>query len=281
MPTPLYRKLPSLARIVATLVFLTISAQMASAAPKVKAIAVSGNLSFSNVLVGSSAQLPMTISNAGTATLNVSSITLPAGFSTTFTTASIAVGKTTNALIKFSPTAAKSYSGTVTVNSSATTGTKTLPVSGTGVGQTIALGGNLNFGAVLVNSNAQRTLTITNTGTTNLTVTSITYPARFSGSFSGVLAPGTFTNVTVTFSPNAVTNYSGTVTVNSDKLGGTNTISVSGSGSAPRIALSGNLNFGSVLVGSNAQKTLVISNAGSATLHVTNITYPTGFSGSF
>jgi hypothetical protein len=258
---------------------------MASAAPKLKAIAVSGNLTFGNVLIGTSAQMSMTISNAGSTTLNVSSITLPTGFTTTFTTATIPVAGTVTAFIKFSPAAAISYTGTATVNSSATSGTKSLPVSGSGIGQTINVTGNLNFGSVSVSSNAQKVMTISNTGTTNLTIHSISYPPGFSGSTSGgVLAPGAFTNVTVTFAPAIVTNYSGTVTVNSDALGGTNTIAASGTGTAgvgAAIVLSGNLSFGNVQVNSNATSILVISNAGTATLHVTNVTYPTGFSGSF
>jgi hypothetical protein len=285
MPTPLSRKLSSIVQIVAVFIFLTLSAQIADAAPKVKAIAVSGNLAFGNVTVGSSTQLSMTISNAGATTLNVSSITLPPGFSTPFTTASIPVGGTATAFIKFSPTAAQTYTGLVTVNSSATSGTKSLPASGTGLGQTIGLAGNLNFGSVPVGSNAQQVLTISSTGTSNLTISSVSYPAGFSGNFpGGVLAPGTFTNVTVTFSPAIVTNYSGTVTVNSDALGGTNTIAASGIGTpaaGATIVLTGNLSFGNVPVSSNATSTLVISNAGTAILHVTNVTYPAGFSGSF
>jgi hypothetical protein len=258
---------------------------MTSAAPKPKIIAVSGNLSFGNGLVGSSSQLSMTISNAGATTLSVSSISLPPGYSTTFTTASIPVAGKVTAFIKFSPTAAQNYTGTATVNSSATSGTSSLPVSGTGVGQTINVAGPLNFGSVAVSSNAQKVMTISNTGTTNLTVSSISYPPGFSGSTSGgVLTPGTFTNVTVTFTPTIATNYSGTITVNSDALGGTNTIVASGTGTAAAsatIVLSGNLSFGNVPVNTSVQSTLVISNAGNATLHVTNVTYPTGFSGGF
>jgi hypothetical protein len=283
MSIPLSQKLSSFARVLGTVAILILPAQIVSAAPKLKAIAVSGNLNFSNVLVGSSAQLSMTISNAGATTLSVSSISLPAGFSTTFTTASIPVRGTATAFIKFSPTAAQSYSGTATVNSSATSGTKSLPVSGAGVGPTIALAGNLNFGTVSVNSNAQKVLTISNTGTTNLTVASISYPPGFSGSFSGKIAPGAFTNVQVTFSPTAATNYGGTITVNSDKLAGTNTITASGTGltTGGIIALSGNLSFGNLQINSSAQSTLVISNLGNAALTVSNVTYPSGFSGSF
>jgi len=48
--------------------------------------------------------------------------------------------------------------------------------------------------------------------------------------------------VTVTFAPVAVTSYGGTVTVNSDKTGGTNTIAASGTGvSVPTFTISGHV----------------------------------------
>ena len=96
----------------------------------------------------------------------------------------------------------------------------------------IGLSGNLSFGSVVTGQTSAATLTITNSGNTALTVTSITYPTCFSGAWSGTVAAGKATNVTVTFAPAAVTNYSGTVTVNSDATSGTNTISASGAGTA-------------------------------------------------
>ena len=65
-----------------------------------------------------------------------------------------------------------------------------------------------------------------------MTVSGIVYPNRFSGAWNGVIAAGKWTNVTVTFSPNAIADFSGTITVNSDKTSGGNTIPVSGKGTA-------------------------------------------------
>jgi hypothetical protein len=94
----------------------------------------------------------------------------------------------------------------------------------------IGLGGNLAFGNVLTGSTATAILTITNAGNSALTVSSISYPAGFSGAWSGSVPPEEATNVTVTFAPVAVQAYSGTVTVISDKTGGENGIGVSGAG---------------------------------------------------
>ena len=99
----------------------------------------------------------------------------------------------------------------------------------------IGLSGDMNFGSVQVNTTLTRTLTITNTGNSNLNVTSINYPAGFTGNWGNgsISANGGSQAITVTFAPTAATTYSGTITVNSDKTGGTNTIACSGTGTAP------------------------------------------------
>jgi len=148
----------------------------------------------------------------------------------------------------------------------------------------IDLSGNLAFGDVQVGSSSQRTLTISNSGNSTLTVNSISYPSGFSGSFSGTIGAGSSHDVTVTFAPGSVGSYGGTVTVNSDATSGTNTIGASGTGTntvTRIISLSGNLAFGDVTVGTSAQRTLTISNSGTSTLTVSSISYPSGFSGSF
>lgn len=146
----------------------------------------------------------------------------------------------------------------------------------------IALSGDLAFGSVEVGETATRTLTIANSGNGALTVSGITYPAAFTGDWSGTIGPGSSTNVTVTFSPSSATNYGGDLSVSSDAIGGTGTMPVSGTGTViPTriIGLSGNLAFGEVQVGQTAARTLTISNAGNTTLTVSGISYPSGFSG--
>lgn len=97
----------------------------------------------------------------------------------------------------------------------------------------ISLTGDLNFGNVCVGSTSEKILKICNTGTgtCNLTVSSVTYPDGFTGSWNnGTIPAGGCQDVTVTFKPVNPQTYTGTITVNSDKTAGTNTISVSGTG---------------------------------------------------
>ena len=197
-----------------------------------KIISLSGDLNFSSVIVGNSSNRTLTIANSGNSVLTVSSINYPAGFSGVWS-GSVPAGGSHNVTVTFVPTEATNYGGTVTVNSNATSGTNTISASGTGSSaptRIISLIGNLPFGNVHVGTTAQRTMTIANSGDSPLMISSINYPAGFSGSWSGSVPASGSQNVTVTFAPTEATNYGGTVTVNSDATSGTNTISASGTG---------------------------------------------------
>lgn len=258
----------------------------ASGVGAARVISLSGNLAFGDITVGQTATKQLTISNTGNRALTVNSITFPTDFSGGFV-GTIAAGGSQVVNVTFSPTVEQAYSDVITVLSNKTSGTNTRAVTGNGVVTATAiiqLTGSLVFGSILTGSTLTKTLRITNGGDTTLNVSGITYPSGFTGAYSGAIASGAFHDVVVTFSPVANTTYSGTVTVASDATGGTNTTTASGTGVAPTtkiIALSGNLGFGNVVIGSTSTHTLTIANSGSAILTVTSITLPTGFTGSF
>ena len=97
------------------------------------AIAVTGNLSFGNVVVGGTATASMTIANSGTAALTITGISYPAGFTGNFSSGSIAAAGTQVVTVTFAPTTAAASTGTITVNGNQASGTNTIAVSGTGV----------------------------------------------------------------------------------------------------------------------------------------------------
>jgi len=98
----------------------------------------------------------------------------------------------------------------------------------------MVLTGSLAFGSVQVGATATAQLTITNSGNTTLTVTGIAVPSGYAANWtSGTIAPGASRYVTVTFAPAAAQTYNGTLVVNADQTGGTNTIAISGTGTAP------------------------------------------------
>ena len=97
----------------------------------------------------------------------------------------------------------------------------------------ISLAGNMAFGNVTLGTTATSILTLGNTGTGELAVTSVTYPTGFSGTFtSGTIPANGSQAITVTFSPTAAQSYSGSITVTGNQAGGTNTIAASGTGVA-------------------------------------------------
>jgi hypothetical protein len=103
-----------------------------------RVISLSGDLAFGSVTVGGSSNRMLTIANTGNSPLTVGSISCPSGFSASWLGV-IPAGGSTNVGVLFSPGAATNYSGSVMVNSDATSGANTLGVSGYGVLQTNAV----------------------------------------------------------------------------------------------------------------------------------------------
>jgi uncharacterized protein YkwD len=114
---------------------------------------------------------------------------------------------------------------------------KTTPASPTPSSQAttrvISLAGSLAFGAVEVGKTAESTLTIGNGGSETLSVTGITVPEGYAVNWSsGSITPGGSQPVAVRFTPTAARGYDGTLVVNGDHTGGTNTAALKGTGLA-------------------------------------------------
>ena len=102
----------------------------ASAATRV--VSLGGGLAFGAVEIGKTSELTLTIGNSGTGTLSVTGITCPGGYTPSWTSGTIAPGGSQQVTVRFAPTAAQSYDGTLTVSGDQTGGANTAPVSGTG-----------------------------------------------------------------------------------------------------------------------------------------------------
>jgi hypothetical protein len=107
-----------------------------------RVVALSGNLAFGNATIGSPTKRTLTISNKGFGKLNVTGITYPAGFSGNWSAGEILPGGSKSVTVTFTPTAAQSYGGNLSVVSNATGGTGILAVSGTGK-PAVSLSGNM------------------------------------------------------------------------------------------------------------------------------------------
>ena len=249
-------------------------------------------LAFGNVEVGSSATGSVVIQNVGTATLNITSISL-AGTNADFALVSsapisIAAGFSATVEVSYTPDAALADTETLTIASdSPGEGSVTVAVSGTGIAATSAPDINLPsatlaFGDVEVGSSATGSVVIQNVGTATLNITSISL-AGTNADFALVssapisIAAGFQATVEVSYTPDAALADAETLTIASDSPGeGSVTVAVSGTGiaatSAPDINLpSATLAFGDVEVGSSATGSVVIQNVGTATLNITSI----------
>ncbi len=96
-------------------------------------ISLSGNLAFGSVAVGSYAFRTLVISNSGNASLTVSNINCPTGFTADWQTGTIPASGAQSVFITFQPAAIQNYSGTLSVSSDAPTGSGQISVSGQGV----------------------------------------------------------------------------------------------------------------------------------------------------
>jgi hypothetical protein len=273
-------------------VAVALSGNGSSAPAAAPAVAVSpASLDFGGVTAGQTKDLVLTVSNTGRAALSVSAaassnalfrVTSPA------VPFSVAAGAQQAVTVRFSPSAAGSQTGTLTLSTNdPARASVAIPLSGTGTSATAASPSvsvspaSLDFGNVTAGQTRDLTLTVSNTGQASLTVSA----ASSSNSLFTVASPavpflvaaGSQQAVTVRFTPTAAGSQSGTLTLSTnDPARATVAVSLAGTGTAaggtpaPRIAVSpASLAFGNVTVGQTASLTLTVSNGGNAALSVT------------
>src|SRR5206468_154939 len=132
---------------------------------------------------------------------------------------------------------------------------------------------SLSFGNVVQTTNSTRTLTLTNRLNTTLTVSSVAV-SGVSGPFAVAsntcgtsVAAGKSCTVGVTFSPTAVGSATGTLTFNDNAIPGLQTVSLSGTGSAPVTLSVTSLSFSITVAGNtSAAKTVTLTNKQTMTL---------------
>jgi len=99
-----------------------------------RVIRLEANLAYGTIDIGQTFDATLRIYSDGTAPLTVTGLNGPAGYAASWTSGTIAPGTSQAVTIRFSPTAAQTYNGTLTVLSDATSGTNTTQVSGRGQG---------------------------------------------------------------------------------------------------------------------------------------------------
>jgi uncharacterized protein (TIGR03437 family) len=200
------------------------------------------SLAFGNVTVGQTKDLPVVVSNTGSALLSGTAALTGTGFNLVGGTAiSVQPGASQALTVRFAPGSAGAVAGTLKITSNDASSPATVTLSGTGV--TIAVpvvavsATSLDFGTVTVNQTKDLVVQVQNTGTAALTVSSATSSnARFtvtspSGSFS--VNAGSSQSVTVRFAPTAVGAQAGTLTLaTNDPAHPSVTLALTGTGGA-------------------------------------------------
>ena len=206
-------------------------------------------LAFGSVALNATTSLSTTLTNTGSAALTISGITLSGTNASSFTVvnsgttpcgSTVVAGGTCTITLKITPTAGGSYSATLNVADNVSGSPQAVAVTATAAQATATMTSTtLAFGNVLVNgTSGSRFETLTNTGTVPVTITGTsitgTNPTSFAGSTAGtcgaLLAVGANCTIGVTFTPGAVTSYSGTVNVADNATGSPQTASLTGSG---------------------------------------------------
>ena len=145
-----------------------------------------------------------------------------------------------------------------------------------------------SFPGVAAGSSSSQTITLQNSGTANVTISSASVTgAGFSTSGLTVpmsMAPGQNTTFNVVFAPSSAGNVTGSISLLSNAPNSPLAISATGSGviSAPGLrASTGSLDFGSVLVGSSNSLGVTVTNTGNANAIVSSVLVTgTGFGAS-
>jgi hypothetical protein len=248
-------------------------------------------IAFGNQNVGStSAAQTVTLTNVGTAALTGVSVTTSSGVFTQTNTcaANVAPGANCTISVKFAPTAAGPVQGSVTITDSAGDSPQPVSLSGTGISGAFASFSPLSlvFGpqATGTTSPAQK-ITVTNTGTSALSVTAITATgsdfAEQDNCVDFTIQPAASCTISVTWTSSAGIELPelGTLTIaDNAQNNGTQTIGLTGGVTNTITVSPAQLSFGNQNVNTtSAAQTVTISNTGTAAILIPSIIVPPGF----
>jgi Abnormal spindle-like microcephaly-assoc'd, ASPM-SPD-2-Hydin len=237
------------------------------------------SVSFGDQLLGtSSASSDISVGNFGDATLGVpSSISTTGDFSQTNNcTATIPGGQKCDISVVFKPTASGIRTGTLTVSASGQT-TQVIQLTGNGTAPAETLTPTaLAFEPQLTGTTSlPLSVQISNSGTGPLTITSLQTSGDFaqSNACGSPVIPGTNCIVQVTFTPTALGNRTGVLTITDNAAGSPHTVALSGQGTTQQASVNPtSLTFVSQPIGATSAGAVVtLHNSGTTALTVSSI----------
>jgi hypothetical protein len=236
-------------------------------------------LSFAGQAVSTtSAPQTLTLTNTGNGALTPVTITVSGDFAQTNTCGgSVAVNGSCTISVTFTPTAAGTRNGALTIVDNASNSPQTVSLTGTGTGPGVGLSPtSLAFSAQMVGTaSAVQGVALTNTGNAALTISGISTSGDFSetNTCGASGSAGANCTINVTFKPTAGGPRTGalTVTDNSNGVAGsTQTVSLSGTGEDYTLTTpSGSSSSATVSPGQTATYTLSVGSEGGMNQAVT------------
>jgi hypothetical protein len=254
---------------------------------------IPASLSFGSVNLGTtSSAMTATFTNVGSTSVNITTVTITGTNGTEFAQTntcgtSVGAGASCTFSITFTPAGMGSRTATLSVYDGGGGSPQTVALSGTGnstsqnpvasFSPTSLSFGNQNYKT----KSKVMTVTLTNTGGSALTITSILAGGDYADSTTcpSSLSAGASCSISVTFAPTVVGTDNGSITVTDNASNSPQSVPLTGTGVGAVANLSPTaLTYGLQLVGTDSTpQTVTLSNSGNATLTVNNITTGTNF----
>jgi hypothetical protein len=195
------------------------------------------SLTFAKTVTGkTSAAKAVTMSNTGTATLNITSIVASGDFAISSSTcgSTLAVSKSCKFKVTFTPTQLGTRTGAVTITDNAANSPQSVSLTGTGSAQATLTPAKANFAKTVVGgTSVAKTFTLKNKGTSSLTGISPSTTGDFAVSATtcgSTLAGSGSCTISVVFKPTQTGLRSGALQVNDSAVGSPQVSTLTGTG---------------------------------------------------
>jgi Abnormal spindle-like microcephaly-assoc'd, ASPM-SPD-2-Hydin len=241
------------------------------------------SLAFGSQTIGttSSAQI-VTLTNTGTSVLSIASIVLQGAVNDFTQTnncgSTVGAGASCTFTVNFSPDLAVTRTATIVITDNALPKQQKINLSGTGVVSVVRLSpSNVVFNKQAVGTTSgARSVTLTNTGATALTISSIVASANFgeTNNCGGSVAAGAACSISVTFTPAAIWTQTGAITINDSAQDTPQVLPMAGMGTGKAVASLSvqSMSFGSQVIGSSSSpQAVTLTNTGTDVLTINSV----------
>jgi Ca2+-binding RTX toxin-like protein len=248
-------------------------------------------IDFGTVAVADGPSTPQTITiqNTGSADLLVSGVSVTGADAASFSAvaapacAIVAPGGFCVIDVTFDPATTGPKAADVSIAHNASGSPIMVGLSGIGGAPVASVSpASLAFGSVTTGTtSAPLSITVSNTGNTNLVVSGVALSGPNAGQFTivvnacGTVAPAGSCNIDVAFAPTTVGAKSAQVDITHNAAGSPSSVTLSGTGVAlvgPTISIPANTAFGTRRVGTTRIQTIRVTNLGPGTLVITSAT---------